>query len=157
MGYQDWGDTALIRARLEGGAPPDAVVVGRPGATPLHRVAEQGAAEAAEVLLAHHADVDARDSDGHTPLWYAVVSMGEAAVRTLIDAGADVWTPQSGPWSPGRLLLTTSLAPLVRGLPGAVELPPRRSPPSGRRTRSSRRSAMSRCGPKGSGSASCGT
>ncbi|WP_328912014.1 MULTISPECIES: ankyrin repeat domain-containing protein [unclassified Streptomyces] len=124
MGYQDWGDTALIRARLEGGAPPDAVVVGRPGATPLHRVAEQGAAEAAEVLLAHHADVDARDSDGHTPLWYAVVSMGEAAVRTLIDAGADVWTPQSGPWSPGRLLLTTSLAPLVRGLPGAVELPP---------------------------------
>jgi hypothetical protein len=50
--------------------------------------------------------------------------MDEATVRALIDAGADVWTPQAEPWSPGRLLLTTPLAPLVQHLPGAVELPP---------------------------------
>ncbi|MGW0908780.1 DUF6461 domain-containing protein [Streptomyces sp. NPDC002853] len=49
--------------------------------------------------------------------------MNEASVRALIAAGADVWTPQTGPWSPGRLLLTTSLAPLVAELPGRVELP----------------------------------
>ncbi|MYS22471.1 Ankyrin repeat-containing protein [Streptomyces sp. DvalAA-14] len=123
MGYRDWADTALIRARLEGGAPAG-TLGGSPGATPLHRVAEHGAAEAVTALLAYGVDVDARDNDGHTPLWYAAGSMDEATVRTLIDAGADVWRPQSGPWSPGRLLLTTSLAALVQDLPGATELLP---------------------------------
>ncbi|WP_326667095.1 ankyrin repeat domain-containing protein [Streptomyces canus] len=123
MGYGDWGDAALVSARLEAGAPPGARVGWR-GATPLHLTAEQGSAEAVAALLPHIADVDVRDDDEHTPLWYAVHSMDEATVRALIDAGADVWTPQAEPWSPGRLLLTTPLAPLVRHLPGAVELPP---------------------------------
>ncbi|WP_053849252.1 ankyrin repeat domain-containing protein [Streptomyces sp. NRRL B-24085] len=123
MGYGEWGDAALVRARLAAGAPPDARV-GWQGATPLHLTAEQGSAEAVAALLPHVADVDVRDDEDHTPLWHAVHSMDEATVRALIDAGADVWTPQAGPWSPGRLLLTTPLAPLVRHLPGAVELPP---------------------------------
>ncbi|MFJ3623834.1 ankyrin repeat domain-containing protein [Streptomyces iakyrus] len=122
LGYRDWGDAALIRARLDAGAPSDARVGWR-GTTPLHLTAEQGAAEAVAALLSHHAEVDARDDDGHTPLWYAACSVDEGSIRALIDAGADAWTPQSGPWSPGRLLLTTSLAPLVADLPGAVELP----------------------------------
>ncbi|OXS37286.1 ankyrin repeat domain-containing protein [Streptomyces sp. XY006] len=123
MGYRDWGDAALIRARLDAGAPPDARVGWR-GTSPLHLTAEQGAAEGVAALLSHGAEADARDEDGHTPLWYAACSVDEGSVRALIDAGADVWTPQTGPWSPGRLLLTTSLAPLVARLPGAVELPP---------------------------------
>jgi hypothetical protein len=45
MGYQDWADATLIRARLDGGAPPDARVGWR-GTSPLHLTAEQGAAEA---------------------------------------------------------------------------------------------------------------
>ncbi|MDH6451107.1 MULTISPECIES: ankyrin repeat domain-containing protein [unclassified Streptomyces] len=122
MGYRDWGDAALVRARLAAGAPPDARA-GWHGATPLHLTAEQGAADAVAALLPHVADVDVRDDDDHTPLWYAVHSMDEATVRALIEAGADVWTPQAEHWSPGRLLLTTALAPLVRHLPGAVELP----------------------------------
>jgi hypothetical protein len=122
MGYQDWEDAALVRARLDGGAPPTAAIGWR-GATPLHLTAERGAAEAVTALLARGADVDVRDDEGHTPLWYAVHGMDEDTVRALIEAGADVWTPQSEPWSPGRLLLTTPLAPLVRELPGAVELP----------------------------------
>ncbi|MEU6355846.1 ankyrin repeat domain-containing protein [Streptomyces sp. NPDC047072] len=122
MGYRDWGDTALVRARLEGGAPPDSPV-GWQGTTPLHLTAEQGSAEAVSALLPHVADVDVRDEQGHTPLWYAIHSMDETTVRALVDAGADVWTPQAPPWSPGRLLLTTPLAPLVQNLPGAVELP----------------------------------
>ena len=73
-------------------------------------------------LLSHDVRVDARDRDGHTPLWYATHRGDKGSVRVLIDAGADVWTPQSGPWSPGRLLLTTSLAPLVADLPEAVAL-----------------------------------
>ncbi|MET7691026.1 ankyrin repeat domain-containing protein [Streptomyces sp. NPDC005483] len=122
MGYGEWGDAALVGARLAGGAPPDARV-GWLGTTPLHLTAEQGSAEAVAALLPHVADVDVRDDEGHTPLWYAVHSMDEATVRALIDAGADVWTPQAEPWSPGRLLLTTPLAPLVQRLPGAVQLP----------------------------------
>ncbi|WP_461027803.1 ankyrin repeat domain-containing protein [Streptomyces sparsus] len=121
VGYGDWGDAALIRARLDGGAPADARV-GWGGRTPLHMAAEEGTAEAVAVLLAHHAEADARDDEDHTPLWYAACNADEGSVRALIDAGADVWTPQTGPWSPGRLLLTTSLAPLVADLPGAVEL-----------------------------------
>ncbi|MEU0672238.1 ankyrin repeat domain-containing protein [Streptomyces sp. NPDC006172] len=121
MDHEGWGDVALVRVRLEGGAPPG-VPVGWLGATPLHLVAEGGGAEGVTALLSHGVDVDVRDDAGHTPLWYAVNNMNEAALRALIGAGADVWTPQSGCWSPGRLLLTTSLAPLVHGLPGAVEL-----------------------------------
>ncbi|NEB03872.1 ankyrin repeat domain-containing protein [Streptomyces sp. SID13726] len=121
MVFRDWGDAALVRARLEGGAPPDAAV-GWHGRTPLHLTAEQGSAEGVTALLPHVADVDVPDGDGHTALWHAVHSMDESTVRALVDAGADVWTPQSEPWSPGRLLLTTPLAPLVQDLPGAVEL-----------------------------------
>ncbi|MDT0344497.1 ankyrin repeat domain-containing protein [Streptomyces litchfieldiae] len=122
MSPQDWADAALVRARLDGGAPPGDPVGWR-GTAPLHLVAEQGAEEAVRELLSRGVAVDVRNEDGHTPLWFAAQSMDEGSVRALIDAGADVWTPQSGPWSPGRLLLTTSLAPLVAGLPNAEELP----------------------------------
>ncbi|CAO0834733.1 Ankyrin repeat-containing protein OS=Streptomyces microflavus OX=1919 GN=Smic_86230 PE=4 SV=1 [Streptomyces microflavus] len=74
-------------------------------------------------LLAHGAEVDARDEEGRTPLWYAACGVDEGMVRALIEAGADVWTPQEEPWSPGRLLPTTPLAPLVTELPGVVSLP----------------------------------
>ncbi|WP_405659093.1 ankyrin repeat domain-containing protein [Streptomyces sp. RK9] len=117
--YADWGDAALIRARLEGGAPADADLW---GSTPLHCAAEQGSADAVALLLEHLTEVDAFDDEGNTALWHAVCSMDEGSIRALIDAGADVWTPQIGDWSPGRLLLSTPYAPLVAGLPGAVPL-----------------------------------
>ncbi|MEU6995987.1 ankyrin repeat domain-containing protein [Streptomyces sp. NPDC046465] len=121
MRYEDWGDAALLRARLDGGAPADAVVGS--GATPLHLAAERGDAAAVTVLLPHVAQVDLADEEGHTALWHAVCRGDEESVRALVAAGADVWTPQSGPWSPGRLLLTTPLAPIVAESPGAVPLP----------------------------------
>lgn len=119
--HQDWADPALVRARLEGGAPVDTEREGAEG-SPLHLAAEHGAAEVVALLLERGARADARDREGHTPLWNAVRSLDEYAIHALIEAGADVWTPQSGPWSPGSLLLTTPLAPLVAELPGAVEL-----------------------------------
>ncbi|WJV47237.1 ankyrin repeat domain-containing protein [Streptomyces flavofungini] len=120
MGYADWGDAALIRARLEGGAPADASLW---GSTPLHRAAERGSADAVAALLEHLTEIDTLDDEDNTALWHAVCSMDEGSVRALIDAGADVWTPQVGDWSPGRLLLGTPYAPLVADLPGAVPLP----------------------------------
>ncbi|MFH8484922.1 ankyrin repeat domain-containing protein [Streptomyces longisporoflavus] len=122
VSYWDWGNPEVLRARLEAGAPPDARIDAQ-GPTALHRAAERGVAEAVQVLLAHGAEADPFDDDEHTPLWYAACNVDEGSVRALIIAGADVWTPQTGPWSPGRLLLTTSLAPLVAQLPGALELP----------------------------------
>jgi hypothetical protein len=122
MRWQDWSDTAVIRARLNGGAPADAAV-GWHGATPLHLAAKRGSGEALAALLPRVTQVDLRDDDGRTPMWFAACSVDEGSVRALLDAGADVWTPQLGPWSPGRLLLTTPLAPLVADLPGSV-LPP---------------------------------
>lgn len=123
MRHRDWADPDLIRARLAGGAPAD-----RPGdrhsTSPLHSAAESGSPESVAALLSHGATVDARDGQGHTALWYAAASADEGRVRALVEAGADVWTPQDGPWSPGRLLLTTALSPLVAGLPGAVPLDP---------------------------------
>ncbi|MET8689142.1 ankyrin repeat domain-containing protein [Streptomyces sp. NPDC004732] len=121
MGYEDWSDAALIRARLDGGAPVDAPVWS--GATPLHLTAERGDAESLGLLLPHVIQVDVPDDEGHTALWHAACRGNEDSVRALIRAGADVWTPQTGPWSPGRLLLTTPLATVVEDLPGAVPLP----------------------------------
>ncbi|MFW6694662.1 ankyrin repeat domain-containing protein [Streptomyces sp. MAR4 CNX-425] len=120
--WQDWSDAEVIRARLDGGAPPD-TVAGSDGATPLHLAAERGSGEAVAALLPHVTQVDPHDDDGHTPLWFAACSVDEGSVRALLDAGADAWTPQLGPWSPGRLLLTTPLARLVADLPGAVSPP----------------------------------
>ncbi|MFG2735865.1 ankyrin repeat domain-containing protein [Streptomyces harbinensis] len=59
---------------------------------------------------------------GHTPLWEAVADGDAEGVAELLAAGAQAWRPEVGPWSPGRLALTTPLAPLVAGLPGAVPL-----------------------------------
>ncbi|EPH45169.1 ankyrin repeat domain-containing protein [Streptomyces aurantiacus] len=122
IGSEDWKDTSLIQVRLDAGAPPDARF-GSEEATPLHRAAEHAAVGAVAALLAHGAEADPHDDEGHSPLWYAACNGDEDSVRRLIAAGADVWTPQTGLWSPGRLLLTTSLAPLVERLPGAMQLP----------------------------------
>ncbi|MER7172717.1 ankyrin repeat domain-containing protein [Streptomyces mesophilus] len=119
---QDWADTTLLRARLDAGAALD-TKVGWPGTAPLHLAAAQRTAAAVVLLLSYGADPDVRDDDGHTPLWHAVYGGREEVIRALLDAGADVWTPQLGPWSPGRLLLSTPpLAPLVADLPGAQPL-----------------------------------
>ncbi|MEU8775491.1 ankyrin repeat domain-containing protein [Streptomyces sp. NPDC048606] len=125
MSYGDWADADLVRTRLGSGAPPGAgVAPAGDGTVPLHLATQAGGTESVRALLSSGAEADVRDGEGHTPLWYAVHRMDETTIRTLIGADADVWTPQSGPWSPGRLLLTTPLAPLVRALPGAVELSP---------------------------------
>ncbi|MFB7631252.1 ankyrin repeat domain-containing protein [Streptomyces sp. NPDC056149] len=118
-----WRDPVAVLARLEHGADPTALAPGSPE-TPLHLAAAHGSPEVVAALLEHGAAVDAPDDQGCTPLWGAVCHGSAAAAAVLLRAGADAWRPQLGGRSPGRLALTTALAPLFAGLPGAVPLSP---------------------------------
>jgi ankyrin len=62
--------------------------------TALHSAAEFGREDVARILLAHGADVNARDEYGQTPLHSAAVYGNLDLVRLLLDRGADVdaWT-----------------------------------------------------------------
>ncbi|MCK7627081.1 ankyrin repeat domain-containing protein [Streptomyces sp. RS10V-4] len=123
MADAHWRDTALVLERLAHGADPAARAPGSPEA-PLHAAAAHGSPEAVAALLAAGAAADAPDHQGCTPLWHAVCHGARENAALLLRAGADAWRPQLGGRSPGRLALTTPLAPLFAGLPGAVPLTP---------------------------------
>src|ERR1700739_5031576 len=57
--------------------------------TPLHAAAWAGQKEVVAVLLAHKADIDARDSMGETPLYLAVLRKHTDIVALLLDHHAD--------------------------------------------------------------------
>ncbi|CAM5330984.1 ankyrin repeat domain-containing protein [Streptomyces atroolivaceus] len=120
---QDWDDPAGIEARLAGGESATAPWGSEHSwTTPLHLAAERGNAGAVAVMLTHTRQVDVPDSRGLTPLWHAVAALRGESVRLLLDAGADPWRPCVDGWTPGRLALTTELAPLLAGTPGAEPL-----------------------------------
>jgi hypothetical protein len=85
---------AGIIAMLEGGAKPD--VVTRQGVSPLHHAADHGALRAMRALIAHGADLEARDKWGSTPLFYAARSDVVPAVKLLLDAGAKLARDRDG-------------------------------------------------------------
>ncbi|MBP2401533.1 ankyrin repeat domain-containing protein [Streptomyces syringium] len=116
MGAEGWADPEVVRARLAAGADPD-----DPQGRPLHRAAAVGAPEAVRELAGVVSDVDQADDEGATALWEAVCHGAEENAAILLAAGADAWTPRVSRWSPGRLALTTRLAPLFAGSapPGA--------------------------------------
>ncbi|HUW31747.1 MAG TPA: ankyrin repeat domain-containing protein [Planctomycetota bacterium] len=58
--------------------------------TPLHAAAAHGHAEAARILLAHGADVDAKDSSGAMPLHLAARCGHKDVVRLLLDNNAAI-------------------------------------------------------------------
>jgi ankyrin repeat protein len=79
---------------LEHGADPN-VPSGELGATPLHRVASNGNAEQARLLIKHGADVNAIRTDGRTPFALAVRSGSTEVLESLRAANArsDAITP----------------------------------------------------------------
>jgi uncharacterized protein len=63
--------------------------VNKPGWTPLHYAATSGHLAIMELLLEHHAFIDAQSPNGTTPLMMAAHYGTTAAVKLLLEAGAD--------------------------------------------------------------------
>jgi ankyrin repeat protein len=82
-------DPAMIERLLKAGA--DANATGPDGETALMTVAHSGNVEAAKILLAHRANVDATENwRGQTALMWAVGQSHPEMVRELVAHGADV-------------------------------------------------------------------
>lgn len=78
------GYTELVRTLIERDAD-----VNKPGWTPLHYAATNGHLAIMELLLEHHAYIDAESPNGTTPLMMAAHYGTPAAVKLLLEAGAD--------------------------------------------------------------------
>lgn len=63
--------------------------VNKPGWAPLHYAATKGHLEVMNVLLEHHAYIDAASPNGSTPLMMAAMYGTPSAVKLLLEAGAD--------------------------------------------------------------------
>ena len=93
-----YGDADLVRRLLAAGADPNAV--NSAGATALMWAAPRVAIM--QTLLDAGADVHARSEDGRTALVITSGSGGAAAVRLLLDYGADPWPSRATDPSPLR-------------------------------------------------------
>ncbi len=83
------GHAEVARLILEAGADPDTYTV--TAVTALHFAADADAVGVVEALVTRGADMNARDGFAErTPLMFAAVRGADAAVRALLDAGADV-------------------------------------------------------------------
>ena len=63
--------------------------VNKPGWTPLHYASTHGHLEIMQLLLDHHAYIDASSPNGSTPLMMAAMYGTPSAVKLLLEAGAD--------------------------------------------------------------------
>jgi uncharacterized protein len=81
------GDTALLRAYLDAGAP--ATLTNSAGDSLLMLAAYHGHAETVQLILKHGAEADAANDRGQTPLAGAAFKGYTDVARVLLDAGAD--------------------------------------------------------------------
>ena len=85
-------DSRTVQAGLDAKLRPTTVTMSL-----LHAAAWAGAVDSIDFLLAHGADLNARDSDGYTPLMRAVAAGREAAVDLLLANGAREDTAAGAP------------------------------------------------------------
>lgn len=93
--------TARLAAFLLAGLASTTLTI----AAPIHDAANKGdVKKIAEILAADPTQVNAKDKLGNTPLHWAAFHGQLAAVKALIDAGADVKAKNNyGPFQPGEL------------------------------------------------------
>jgi ankyrin repeat protein len=87
--------TVVTRFLIDNGARVDAFQTQGPnrGLTPLHRAAMADAADVAELLLAHGAEVNVRGPLGITPLILAASNGSRRTAEILLSHGADISVP----------------------------------------------------------------
>ncbi|MGW1682659.1 ankyrin repeat domain-containing protein [Saccharopolyspora sp. NPDC002376] len=118
LGFRAWTDYGQIRARLDAGADPNALVR---GSRPLHAAAERGSPEVVAELARRVDDLDA-EYEGRTALWLAVYANRPDNARALVAAGADPGRPMMAGWSPARLSLAGPNPDLFDLEPGELVL-----------------------------------
>lgn len=88
-------ESALMMAALKGNLPLVKALIARnadvnkPGWAPLHYASTNGHLDVMRLLLEHHAYIDAESPNGTTPLMMAAHYGSAAAVKVLLEAGAD--------------------------------------------------------------------
>ncbi|RMZ80794.1 hypothetical protein DV737_g2841, partial [Chaetothyriales sp. CBS 132003] len=93
------------------------------GATPLHLATPRGADDTSviEILLAHGADVNAKDKLGNSCLHNATAWGNLKAVRVLMQAGADVRCQNRAGWTPEYYSITVQAEVYYRNLVAEAE------------------------------------
>ncbi len=87
---------AVVESLLKGGADPNTAWPG--GETVLMTAARTGRVDAVRLLLAHGANVDAREAmRGQTALMWAAAEGHGDVIRALVEAGADMKAVSHGP------------------------------------------------------------
>ncbi|MFC1763440.1 ankyrin repeat domain-containing protein [Planctomycetota bacterium] len=92
-------DTELVNLLLSEGAHVNAGAELQRN-TPLHGASSAGRQDVAELLVAHGADIEAKNSIGQTPLYKASRDGHKETVEFLISKGADINTPDTGGRTP---------------------------------------------------------
>jgi len=86
---EEW--PSLVRALVKAGIDPDHQSADGDGMTLLMSAAAKNDVDLIRFLLAHGANMDARNSDGETPLGYALSWRSIEAAECLINAGANLY------------------------------------------------------------------
>lgn len=105
-----WGD--VVELMIKKGADVDAESYGE---TPLLKVAGRKVNDVnlAKILINNDADVNAKDANGNTPLYLAILNKNSAMIKLLLDNGADMYIKNKRGDTPARYILSQKSMPSV--------------------------------------------
>lgn len=105
-----WGD--VVELMIRRGADVDTESYGE---TPLLKVAGKKVNDVhlAKILIDNGADVDAKDAQGNTPLYHAILNKNSAMIKLLLDNGADMYIKNKRGDTAARYILSKKAMPLV--------------------------------------------